>query len=135
MALMNWTPDLSVGVTEIDDQHKQLISLMNTLHDAMKAGQAKQGLEKTLQELADYTVYHFETEEKYMQKFRYPGYLAHKMKHDTFVKKVTDFQKDYQAGKLGISIDLMNFLKDWVTTHIKETDRQYTETFKTGGLK
>jgi hemerythrin len=135
MALLNWTPDLSVGMTEIDDQHKQLVGLMNTLHESMKAGQAKQGLEKTLQELADYTVYHFQTEEKYMQKFRYPGYLGHKMKHDAFVRKVTDFQKDYQAGKLGLSIDLMNFLKDWVTTHIKETDKQYSETFKTGGVK
>src|SRR5512145_1470410 len=132
MPLLNWTTDLSVGVNEIDDQHKQLIGFMNSLHDSMKAGQAKQALDKTLQELADYTVYHFQAEEKYMQKFRYPGYPAHKMKHDAFVRKVTDFQKDYQAGKLGLSIDLMNFLKDWVTTHIRETDKQYSETFRAG---
>lgn len=78
----------------------------------MKRGEGKQVLESTLQELASYTVYHFQTEEKFMQKFNYPGHLAHKMKHDAFIKKVSDFQKDFQAGRLGISLDLMNFLKE-----------------------
>ncbi|MFA4876866.1 MAG: bacteriohemerythrin [Methanoregula sp.] len=132
---MTWNEELSVNVKEIDDQHKKLIGLINNLHDAMKSGQGKQVLEPTLQELASYTVYHFQTEEKYMQKFNYPGYHSHKLKHDAFVKKVADFQKEYQAGRLGISLDLMNFLKEWVTTHIKDTDRQYSATFVKAGLK
>ncbi|WP_321507452.1 bacteriohemerythrin [uncultured Methanoregula sp.] len=135
MPLMTWNDELSVKVTEIDDQHKKLIGLINNLHDAMKVGQGKQVLESTLQELASYTVYHFQTEEKYMQKFSYPGYPAHKMKHDAFVKKISDFQKDYHAGRLGISLDLMNFLKEWVTTHIRDTDRQYSDTFVKAGLR
>jgi hemerythrin len=135
MPLMTWNDDLSVKVKEIDDQHKKLIGLVNNLHDAMKSGQGKLVLEPTLQELASYTVYHFQTEEKYMQKFNYPGYLAHKMKHDAFVKKVSDFQKDYHAGRLGLSLDLMNFLKEWVTTHIMDTDHQYSATFIKGGLR
>jgi hemerythrin len=135
MALMNWNEDLSVKVNEIDDQHKKLIQMINTLHEAMKAGQTKQVLEKTLQDLATYAVYHFQTEEKYMQQFAYPGYLSHKMKHDAFVKKVTEFQGDYQSGKLGLSLDIMNFLRDWVTTHIKETDKKYSATFLSKGLK
>ena len=135
MPLMNWTGDLSVRVNEIDEQHKKLVGLINDLHDAMKAGQAKQALDTTLQELAAYAVYHFQAEEKYMQQFKYPGYLAHKMKHDAFVKKVSTFQDDYRAGRLGLSLELMNFLKDWVTTHIKETDKQYSDTFIKAGLK
>lgn len=135
MALMNWTDDLSVRVQEIDDQHRKLIQQINTLHEAMKTGQAKQTLEATLQELAAYAVYHFQTEEKYMQQFGYPGYLTHKMKHDAFVKKVVAFQGDYKAGRLELSLDLMNFLKDWVSTHIRETDKQYSEAFTSHGLK
>jgi len=132
---MTWNDELSVKVKEIDDQHRKLIGLINNLHEAMKNGQGKLVLEPTLQELASYTVYHFQTEEKYMQKFNYPGYRAHKIKHDAFVKKVTDFQKDYHAGRLGLSLDLMNFLKEWVTTHIGETDQQYSGTFVTAGLR
>ncbi len=135
MALITWSDALSVQVREIDDQHKRLVQLINSLHDAMKAGQGKEALEKTLQELANYAVYHFRTEENYMQQFSYAGYASHKLKHDAFVKKVTAFQADYVAGKLGLSIELMNFLRDWVTTHIRETDRNYTGTFLRHGLK
>ena len=135
MPLMTWNDELSVNVKEIDDQHKKLIGLINNLHDAMKSGQGKQVMESTLQELAAYTVYHFTAEEKYMQEFHYPRYLAHKIKHDAFVKKVADFQNDYHAGRLGLSLDLMNFLKSWITTHIMDTDHQYSETFVKAGLK
>jgi hemerythrin len=134
MPIMEWNESLSVRVNEIDDQHKKLIGLINQLHDAMRAGQGKQALEGTLQELAAYTVYHFQNEEKYMQKFNYPGYLRHKGEHAAFVKKVTDFQKDFASNRLGISLELMNFLKDWVNRHIKETDRQYSATFNQNGL-
>jgi len=135
MPLFPWSDDLSVKVTLIDDQHKKLIALINTLHDAMRAGEGKQVLEKTLKELADYTVYHFQTEEKYMQQFHYPTYLQHKAQHDAFVKKVADFQKEYEAGHLGISLDLMKFLRDWVENHIKSTDKNYSALFLKNGLK
>ncbi|MFA4824920.1 MAG: bacteriohemerythrin [Methanoregula sp.] len=131
---MEWTDELSVNVKEIDDQHKKLIALINKLHDAMRAGQGKHVLEETLQELAAYTVYHFQTEEKYMQQFKYPGYLKHKAEHTAFVKKVTDFQKDFASNRLGVTIELMNFLKDWVNKHIRETDKQYSDLFKKSGL-
>lgn len=135
MSLMEWTSDLSVGVREIDDQHKKLIGLINKLHDAMRAGQGKQALEGTLQELAAYTVYHFQTEEKYMEKFSYVRLPSHKAEHAAFVKKVTDFQNEYAAGRLGLTLDLMNFLRDWVSSHIQKTDKQYSATFQAGGLK
>jgi hemerythrin len=134
MPLMEWTGELGVNVKEIDEQHKKLIGLINKLHDAMLAGQGKQALEGTLQELAAYTVYHFGVEEKYMQQFKYPGYLRHKAAHTAFVKKVTDFQDDFSHNRLGVTLELMNFLKDWVNNHIRETDKQYSALFKEKGL-
>ncbi len=134
MTLMQWSDNLSVQIKEIDDQHKRLIELINSLHDAMLAKQGKQALEKTLKELADYTVYHFQAEEKYMQKFKYIGYVSHKREHDAFVQKVVDFQTAFQANKLGLSIDVINFLKDWVSHHIQKTDKQYSGFFKEHGL-
>jgi hemerythrin len=135
MLLIQWSEDLSVGIHEIDDQHKKLIGLINGLHDAMKAGQAKESLKKTLAELAAYAVYHFQTEERYMEKFSFPGYPAHKMVHAAFVKKVSDFQAEYEAGKLGLSLELMHFLRDWLTNHIKGTDKHYTALFQKNGLR
>lgn len=134
MAYMNWSDDLSVGVSEIDEQHKNLVAQINALHDAMRSGQGKEALEKILGELAAYTRYHFGTEEKYMQRFGYPAYAAHKAEHDAFVAKVADFQAAYASGRLGLSIDVMKFLRDWVATHIKGNDARYTSCFREHGL-
>ena len=134
MSIMKWSDDLSVQVSEIDQQHQRLIELINKLHEAMLAKQGKQIVSQILDELAAYTVYHFQAEEKYMQQFKYPAYLGHKKEHEGFVHEVEKFQKDYETGKLGLSLEIMAFLRDWVTNHIKGTDKQYTTTFKQHGL-
>lgn len=134
MAIMKWTDNLSVSVKEIDTQHQKLISLINDLHDAMLARKGKEVLGDILDQLAAYTVYHFNTEEKYMKDFSYPGYLSHKKEHDSFVSKVEALMADYQAGRVGISMDLMSFLRDWVSNHIQGTDKKYSESFNKNGL-
>lgn len=134
MPIMKWSEDLSVQVKEIDLQHQRLIELINKLHEAMLAKQGKQIVSQIIDELAAYTVYHFQNEEKYMLQFKYGGYQEHKKEHEGFVKEVDRFQKDYEAGKLGLSLEIMAFLRDWVTKHIKGTDKQYSATFKQNGL-
>lgn len=131
---MKWSDELSVNITEIDEQHQNLINLINNLHEAMLERKGKEVLGDILDKLAAYTVYHFSTEENYMKKFEYIGFLSHKREHDAFVSKVESFIADYQANKLGISMDLMSFLKDWVSNHIKGTDKKYTNTFQKNGL-
>ncbi|MBP2134341.1 hemerythrin [Methanomicrobium sp. W14] len=134
MAYMNWSDDLSVQINEIDEQHKKLVSQINALHDGMRSGKGKDALEKTLKELAEYTQYHFGTEEKYMKKFGYPDYEKHKKEHDAFVAKVVDFQDSFSSGKLGLSIDVMKFLSGWITGHIKGTDKNYIDCFRENGV-
>ena len=134
MAYMNWSGDLSVDISVIDEQHKKLVALINALHEGMRSGQGKETVEKTLSELAEYTQYHFKTEEEYMKKFGYSDFAKHKAEHDAFVAKVSEFQQAYSSGKLGLSIEVMKFLSGWVGGHIKGTDTHYTECFKENGL-
>ncbi|HQD27341.1 bacteriohemerythrin [Methanoculleus thermophilus] len=134
MAFMKWTDDLSVGVREIDDQHQKLVSLINDLHDAMRDKRGKDVLGKVLTDLAAYTEYHFSTEEKYMQKFGYAEFDAHRSEHQAFVAKVGEFKKGFDEGKLGLSIQVMSFLRDWVANHIKGSDKRYTDFFREHGL-
>lgn len=135
MPLMTWNDELSVKVKEIDDQHRKLIGLINILNDAIQAGEGKQILEETLSELVDYTGYHFQTEEKYMKKFEYPGYLAHKVAHDEFARQVLTHQANLKADKFVEPLVVMAFLKVWVTSHIMDMDHQYAATFIKGGLR
>jgi hemerythrin len=135
MSLIDWSPSLSVGIVEIDEQHKKLIGIINRLNDAMKAGKGKDALSQILSETADYTIYHFGTEEKYMQQFGYPGYQRHKIEHKGLLDKVTALAKDLAAGKITITLDVMTFLKDWLSKHIVGTDKQYGPFFNQKGLK
>ena len=122
MVFVEWSEKLSVGMPEIDDQHKELINILNRLHAAMAEGKGKMVLKDTLADLADYTVTHFYTEERYMTRYRYPRLAEHKAEHEAFVAKVKQFQADFDAGKATMSIDLMKFIKDWLVTHITGTD-------------
>ncbi|WP_406656316.1 bacteriohemerythrin [Methanolobus sp. ZRKC2] len=134
MALVTWSDKYSMNIKEIDEQHQSLVRMINELHDAMLQAKSKEVALGIINNMAEYTQYHFSTEEKYMQQFEYPGYAAHKKEHDKFIEKVGNFKNDYESGKTGLSFDLLNFLKDWLVTHIQESDKKYSPLFNEKGL-
>ncbi|MEW6536203.1 MAG: bacteriohemerythrin [Candidatus Auribacterota bacterium] len=134
MALITWSDELSVKIKEIDNQHKKLIDLINSLNDAMKVGKGKEVMDKILKELTSYTVTHFSNEEKYFDKYGYPDTKAHKETHTAFVNKMTEFKDKFEQGKLSLSIEVMNFLSDWLKKHIMGTDQKYSSFFNGKGL-
>ena len=126
MTLMTWDSTWSVNVKEIDAQHQKLIGIVNELHEAMKAGKARDVLGGVLAQLADYTVYHFRAEEKLLQLHGYPEYGAHEKEHETFTKAVLDLKARNDRGGLILTINVLAFLKDWLTGHILKTDKNYS---------
>ncbi len=134
MAFFQWTPELSVGIQDIDLQHKKLVDLINRLYDAIKSRQAGQILETILADLVDYTVTHFTYEEMFLDKNGYPELAAHKPKHNNFVAKIKQYMEDHKSGKLFLSTEIMDFLKDWLTSHIMGTDKEYAKYFSEKGL-
>ncbi len=124
MPYIEWNSNISVNVADIDTQHKKLVNLINTLHEAMTQGKGKEILGKVLDELVDYTKTHFSFEEGKMQAAGYKQYLSHKLEHDRFTRQVMDLQKQYHDGKATITIDVLNFLKDWLVNHIQGVDRK-----------
>lgn len=134
MAFMDWSDSLSVQVKEIDEQHKRLVQMVNRLHEAMMKKQGRLVVGGIISELADYTVYHFATEEKYMRLYKYPGTDEHLIEHKQFVQKVSAFKQDYDSGKLGVTIEVLNFLNKWLVTHISGTDKKFGPFFNGKGL-
>ncbi len=130
MPLMTWKDEYSVKVRTIDQQHKKLIDLLNQMFDAMRAQRGKEVVGQVLADLVTYTSTHFTYEEDLMKKHGYASYESHRLQHQMLVKKVLDFQKDFQSARSSATIDVMNFLKEWLTTHILGTDRQYTAFFE-----
>jgi hemerythrin len=126
MAYFNWTDDLSVNIASIDDQHKKLIDLINDFYDSFKSGQSKEKLVELISGLKEYTVYHFTTEEGLLLKNGYSDFENHKKQHVIFEDKVNDFLSRIESGKLVVSVEVTNFLKDWLSNHIKKTDKEYS---------
>lgn len=135
MALITWNESYSVNVAEIDRQHQKLIGMVNELNEAMKIGKGKEKVGKILSELVSYTVTHFKAEEKYFDQFGYPETDQHKKEHAAFIEKVTDFKSEFESRSLFLTIEVMNFLSDWLKNHIMGTDKKYSRFFNEKGLK
>jgi len=134
MPLLRWTQDLSVKIAELDDQHKELMNLANLLYDSMKEGKGKDVLGKILNNLADYAVYHFETEERLFRKYDYPEYLNHKKEHDDLIKEVVKLARDYEKGEFIINTNLINLLEWWLDNHIIHSDKKYSSFLNAKGV-
>lgn len=134
MALFDWDNKYSVNIREIDEQHKKLIGIINELHDAMSKGKSNEILSRTLQELIDYTRTHFANEERLMSMHGYSEYSTHKAAHEDLLKQVMKFDREFREGALGLSIQMMNFLKDWLSKHILETDKKYSPFLNSKGI-
>ena len=130
-----WTDELSVGIEEIDEQHKVLVNLINKMHTAIEEHHGSDVVSEILSELADYTKIHFAVEESLMRILDYPGYEDHKVIHDELLDNVLELQKKVAFGKTAISFELMHFLKSWLSKHIMEEDMQYTGFFIAAGAK
>ena len=87
MAIL-WKENLSVGVNEIDNQHKELFNRINNLLDACTRGKGSEEIKRTLNFLSDYVISHFGTEENLMVRYNYPDYTSHKEKHEKFKKNL-----------------------------------------------
>lgn len=134
MAFFTWDEKYSVHVKEMDEQHQRLFDIMAQLHTAMSEGKGNATLIEVLKSLHDYTVEHFSKEEQYMQKFGYSGLSEQKKQHAIFIQKITDYQTSLNDKKLGLSIEVMKFLKDWLIDHIQETDSKYAKSFNEHNL-
>lgn len=133
--IIEWTDELNVGIQEIDEQHKVLVNLINELYGAMIKGGTKETNGEILNRLVDYTKTHFIVEESLMRILGYEDYDAHKKRHDDFVGQLGELKRTYDQGQAHISMELMNFLKDWLSGHIMKTDKEYAPYFLKKGAK
>ena len=126
MPLMAWNPKLSVSVPQFDEEHKKLVGMVNELHDGVQSGHGKEALGKILNNLINYTKTHFANEERFMRETNYPDIQAHLAEHQALAKQVLEVQAKYNAGATAVlSMEVMNFLKNWLVKHIQGTDAKY----------
>jgi hemerythrin len=124
--LLTWTPDLSVGIDIIDNQHKRIVEYINQLHEA-RIRQDKEAISHVIEELVDYTLSHFSFEESMMEEAHYRFLAPHKRVHELFVRRVSEYQQRFKLGENVevVAGDMQNTLVTWLMNHIKREDMDY----------
>lgn len=124
MPIFFWSENYEVNHPVIDLQHQQLVRIINDLYDALKEGKANDILGDIFNRLVRYTITHFHDEERIMIDNEYPGKLTHMEIHRDLIKKVHQYQQKFEKGETGLSVDVLNFLNNWLTSHILNEDKK-----------
>lgn len=130
-----FSSEFSVGIAEIDEQHKKIMDYINQVHAAVKKDKPINDIKKILGELVKFTVGHFANEEKYFVQFNYPETKKHKAIHEKLLGRVSGIITQINEGKDVNLIDVLTFLKDWLQTHILIEDKRYAPFLNKHGIR
>jgi hemerythrin len=125
MGLINCNSLLSVGIEQFDAEHRQLVSIINQLHEAIKAGSGAQAVQTTLLQLLEFAKRHFLAEEQLMEQYEFPLLKEHRQAHQAILDRLAQFQAELQQAVQPMQHNLMQFLLDWLVNHTKTVDKQY----------
>ncbi|MCR4422008.1 MAG: hemerythrin family protein [Spirochaetales bacterium] len=125
MGIIIWNDSFSVSNNDFDNHHKKLISYINQLFESMQKGKGKETAAGLIKELHDYSVYHFSKEEEKLSSVNYPKLDEQKMAHAIYIKKIEEFQTKLKEGDLFLSVDMLEFLSNWLQDHILKMDKEY----------
>ena len=126
MLSIAWDDSIITGIPAIDEDHKKLVDMLNDLFAACFAAQGPAVLGNILDQLLDYTKYHFEREEKMLEEANYERLEAHRGEHKRMVAQVEKIRNDFQSGAThDLSNDTLRFLSRWLTDHIQAEDREF----------
>tara|TARA_B100001964_G_scaffold205731_1_gene236353 strand:- start:936 stop:1409 length:474 start_codon:yes stop_codon:yes gene_type:complete len=135
MPLFDWSNRFSVGIKEMDEQHKKLIGLLNDFHNAKLTGKEEEVMAKLLNGLLGYTKTHFKKEEELMSKYEFPEYDAHILLHLDLDEKVKTLQEKFLTGdKVSIYPEMAILLNDWLAEHIMVYDKDYGKYLNSKGV-
>jgi hemerythrin-like metal-binding protein len=129
-----WKDEYSVGVKSLDDDHRKLLNLINNFQTAVHYQTGEEFEKEALNEVIAYTKYHFDREEKMMEKAGYADIEAHKKIHKSMIAKTDDFMRDYEKRGHEALEEVAQYLKDWLVGHINGTDQEYSAILKQKGI-
>lgn len=124
MAYFEWADDMVIDHGPIDQDHRQLVDLVNALHTATTDGRGQEIVAQILDELVSYTVEHLRREEHLMESIKFPNLTGHKVGHDKFMEQIRGLKQKYDAGSITVASQLSTVLRDWLSLHIRRNDKE-----------
>lgn len=132
---VQWNEGFSVGVQSLDNQHKKLFDMINTLHIAIHENKPREVTGHSLEELWDYAETHFEEEEVLMEKYGFEGFKQHKQAHNELDLRLNEIYSRFELGEAVISTELSGFLLKWLKEHILGVDKRYSAFMAANGIE
>ncbi|MCP4981980.1 MAG: hemerythrin family protein [Gammaproteobacteria bacterium] len=132
---VEWKDEYSVGIDSIDQQHRKLLNLINSLQTAVNYKTGSEFEREALDELVDYTKTHFSYEEGLMERYEYPEFTTHRAEHELMISRVDQVLAEYQQDEDTAMQNAIDFLKDWLINHINGTDQKYASFLIEKGAK
>ncbi len=133
--MIEWDNKYSVSISLIDEQHKKLFTLLNKAIIAQKHSKCTNDVLMILDEMTEYALEHFVTEERYMKEFNFSEYQTHRNEHADFTKNTIDYKNRAVGGDSQVINVILEYLKQWLVNHIQSTDKRYIDCFKKNSLK
>ena len=135
-----WKKEFELGIPSIDNQHKKLLEIGNRINDLLKNHDDEDDnfdeIMTVIEELKEYTVYHFKTEEDLFLRYDYPEYAEHKREHDAFIDYVNSVDLSSIDENQGAFLkELLKKIVNWVFNHIITTDYLYKDFLISLGTK
>ena len=125
----NWNDSYLLGIPMIDNQHKKFFVILDNL-ETLNQKQEKSEMHSLINELQNYVIYHFQTEEDLMVKSQSPNIDLHVMEHELFRKKVEEFHHSYYNNNAELLNEMISFMRKWLIIHISGTDAEYADSIK-----
>jgi hemerythrin len=125
MPVVEWNNSFLTGVKQIDEQHRHLVSLLNRSYDEFVAGATVEKCRALLNDVFDYTCYHFMEEELWMSLNSYPKAGQHIKEHNLFIRRLKEIREENLQSDSTISLEIMTFLTTWIAEHILKSDLDY----------
>lgn len=131
MTFIPWQARYEIGIDFVDRQHKQLVDIINRLHDSMESGATDRVLDGIFADLEVYAETHFRDEERFLEQNGYPDLARHQVGHRQFIDRIHEMRSRFMANDM-VANQVLIYLKNWLTLHILGTDRQYANYFDRG---
>jgi len=125
--MIKWKDEYSIGVECVDEQHKELFEIANRSYDLLRNQLITDKYGKIIEiidELKNYTIYHFKEEEDYMQAIGYKKFLSQKVAHNDFLEKMDNIDvEQIDDGQNEYLIGILDFVSEWLVEHILKEDK------------
>jgi hemerythrin len=132
---LQWNDRLSVGVSELDQQHKHVFELLKKLGTETGQNVDSETLSETMMAIMQLSERHVRLEEQYMQKYGYPEYESHHQEHLNFKRKIAELSLDVMNKDPAAPQKMFSFLAHYWKNHILNIDMKYKDFFAAKGVK